>query len=68
VTLWGESLPPELDDSVDCVQHQLSAAARAFKAQALAAADDPGATPVGNTETFRCGTMASVAADLIPAS
>jgi hypothetical protein len=67
VTLWGESLPAELDDSVDSVQHRLSAAARAFKAQALAAADDQ-AGDVGHTETFRCGMMASVAADLIPAS
>jgi hypothetical protein len=49
------------------VQHQLSAAARAFKAQALAEANDP-AADVGRTETFRCGMMASVAADLIPAS
>ncbi|MDT7761645.1 MAG: hypothetical protein QOC63_1065 [Mycobacterium sp.] len=67
VTLWGEGLPAELDESVDSVQHQLSAAARAFKAQALAAANDP-AADVGRTETFRCGMMASVAADLIPAS
>jgi hypothetical protein len=66
VTLWGERLPAELDESVD-VQHRLSAAARAFKAQALAAANDP-QPAVGPTETFRCGTMASVAADLIPAS
>ena len=41
VTLWGEGLPAELDESVDSVQHRLSAAARAFKAQALAAANDP---------------------------
>jgi hypothetical protein len=67
VTLWGEGLPAELDESVDSVQHQLSAAARAFKAQALAAANAPEAA-VGATETFRCGMMASVAADLIPAS
>jgi hypothetical protein len=66
VTLWGDSLPAELDDSVDSVQHHLSAAARAFKARALAAANDT--TSVGHTETFRCGMMASVAADLIPAS
>ena len=66
VTLWGDGLPAELDESVDSVQHQLSAAARGFKAQALAAANDPEA--VGHTETFRCGMMASVAADLIPAS
>ena len=69
VTLWGEGLPAELDESVDSVQHRLSAAARAFKAQALAAAaHESAATAVGHTETFRCGMMASVAADLIPAS
>jgi hypothetical protein len=68
VTLWGERLPAELDHTVDSVQHHLSAAARAFKAKALAAANDPGATAVGRTEIFRCGMMASVAADLIPAS
>jgi hypothetical protein len=67
VTLWGERLPAELDESVDSVQHRLSAAARAFKAQALAAANASEAA-VANTETFRCGMMASVAADLIPAS
>jgi hypothetical protein len=66
VTLWGDGLPAELHESVDCVQHQLSAAARVFKAQALAAADH--LEPVGHLETFRCGMMASVAADLIPAS
>jgi hypothetical protein len=48
------------------VEHHLSAAARAFKTQALAAADADAA--VAYTETFRCGMMASVAADLIPAS
>ena len=68
VTLWGERLPAELDSSVDSVQHRLSAAARAFKAQALAAASDSDTEAVGRTETFRCGMMASVAADLIPAS
>jgi hypothetical protein len=67
VTLWGEGLPAELDESVDSVQHRLSAAARAFKAQALAAANAPDAA-VDHTETFRCGMMASVASDLIPAS
>jgi len=46
----------------------LSAAARAFKTQALAAANDSEAAAVGHSETFRCGMMASVAADLIPAS
>ena len=68
VTLWGERLPAELDSSVDSVEHHLSAAARAFKAKALAAADDPGAADVGGCEMFRCGMMVSVAADLVPAS
>jgi hypothetical protein len=67
VTVWGERLPAELDESVDSVQHRLSAAARAFKAQALAAAN-VSAGDIGYSETFRCGMMASVAADLIPAS
>jgi hypothetical protein len=69
VTLWGEHCPEELDDTVGSVRHQLSAAARAFKAQALGAIEPPMAF-VGESETFRCGVMAqpSVAADLIPAS
>ncbi len=69
VTLWGDSCPAELDDSVGPVRHHLSAAARAFKSQALTALD-PAAGSVGETETFRRGVMAtpSVAADLIPAS
>jgi hypothetical protein len=67
VTVWGERLPAELDESVDSVQHRLSSAARAFKAQALAAANDSYGD-IGPSETFRCGMMASVAADLIPAS
>jgi hypothetical protein len=70
VTLWGEHWPAELDDSVGPVRHHLSSAARAFKKQALTAADDPEAEFVGDTETFRCGVMAtpSVAADLIAVS
>ena len=70
VTLWGERCPKELDDTVGSVRHQLSAAARAFKAQALAATDGPTVGFVGDTETFRYGAMLrpSVAADLIPAS
>ncbi len=69
VTLWGETWPPELDRTVDSVQHPLSAAARAFKAQALTSLAQPGAS-VGSTETFRSGlkNRLSVAADLIPAS
>ena len=68
VTLWGDECPADL--SVDPVRHELSAAARAFKAQALAAVNHPEARGVGHTEAFRCGTMISrsVPADLIPAS
>ncbi|MFZ0832948.1 MAG: hypothetical protein WAM92_07665 [Mycobacterium sp.] len=69
VTLWGESWPSELERTVDSVQHPLSAAARAFKAQALAAVPESTAA-VGTTEVFRSGVRSalSVAADLIPAS
>ena len=68
VTLWGEQWPEELDSTIDSVQHELSAAARAFKVQALAAVGDT--DPFGRTEAFRCGVMScpSVAADLVPAS
>ena len=73
VTLWGETWPAELDDSVGLVQHRLSTAAQTFKAQALAAALNAGGAPqnsIGHTETFRSGLQAcpSVAADLVPAS
>ncbi|MBO0880790.1 MAG: hypothetical protein J2P17_10695 [Mycobacterium sp.] len=69
VTWWGERWPGELDDSVGLVQHQLSAAAQAFKAQALAAAAVP-VNAIGFVETFRSKVMARppVGADLIPAS
>lgn len=68
VTLWGEKWPADLDRTVGAVQHELSAAARAFKAQALAALDDPDRDLVGSAETFRCGIAClSVASDLIPA-
>ncbi len=70
VTLWGESCPADLHRTVDVVQHELSAAARAFKAHALTAAGLPVDGAVGAVEVFRCGTMEcpSVAADLVPAS
>lgn len=71
VTLWGD-VPAELHRDVDARQHRLSAAARAFKAQALRAAGvDPAGDTAGlaHTEMFRCGpACASVAADLSPAS
>jgi hypothetical protein len=70
VTLWGECCPDELDSAVGSVRHELSAAARAFKAQAIAASAGLASAPVQPTETFRCGLAAlpSVAADLTPAS
>ena len=70
VTLWGDRWPEELHSTIGSVHHHLSGAARAFKAQALAAAADSDAVVVGDTETFRCGLAAlpSVAADLTPAS
>jgi hypothetical protein len=68
VTLWGQSWPADLDDSVGLVQHRLSAAAQAFKAQALAAAAIS-VESIEPVETFRSRVMASTAveADLIPA-
>lgn len=73
VTLWGETWPSELDDSVGLVQHRLSMAAQTFKAKALAAASGVDGAPqvaVDRVETFRSGLLAwpSVAADLVPAS
>lgn len=70
VTLWGQTWPAELHASVGLVQHRLSAAARAFKAQAFVAA---GLTPVAidPMETFRSRVVVAsplVEADLIPAS
>ena len=68
VTLWGQTWPAELEDSVGLVQHRLSAAAQAFKAHAFAAAAlSPSA--IEPIETFRSRVLASplVAADLIPA-
>jgi hypothetical protein len=68
VTLWGQSWPAELDESVGLVQHRLSTAAQIFKSAALAAAAIPHAA-IADTETFRSGLLAwpSVAADLVPA-
>jgi hypothetical protein len=68
VTLWGQTWPAELDDSVGLVHHRLSAAAQAFKAQALAAAAIT-SRQIDPVETFRSRVMAtpSVEADLIPA-
>lgn len=68
VTLWGQTWPVELDSHVGRVEHRLSAAAQAFKGQALAAA---GLSAVGSgpIEVFRGRVVSSpsVQADLVPA-
>jgi hypothetical protein len=68
VTLWGQTWPAELDDTVGLVEHRLSAAARAFKGQALAAAGFSTAE-IGPIEVFRSRVMSepAVQADLVPA-
>jgi len=50
VLMWGQVWPTELDGLMRPAHHRLSVAARAFKAQALAAAGCPGA--VEPSETF----------------
>jgi len=54
VMIWGDLWPADLDGAGGSVQHRLSMAARAFKAQALAAAAAPADT-IEITETFRGG-------------
>jgi hypothetical protein len=55
VRLWGEGCPAGLDEEASPVRHRLSFAARAFKAQALAAAAVPpeGGEGSEDTEEFR---------------
>jgi hypothetical protein len=55
VTLWGDTWPADFHHRAERVQHRLSAAARAFKAHALTAAELPSCSTIG-TETFRGGT------------
>ncbi|WP_326547189.1 hypothetical protein QGN32_02980 [Mycolicibacterium sp. ND9-15] len=50
VMAWGEDWPVELGGRIDAVEHRLSVAARAFKAQALIAAKSDRA--VSATETL----------------
>lgn len=65
VMLWGEHSPSELGGLIS-VHHQLSSAARAFKAQALIACGIS-TQVVDATETFRKSTRdrSTAAADLI---
>jgi hypothetical protein len=53
--LWGDGWPADFDGG-DVVSHRLSLAARAFKAQALAAAHLLGERPM-ETEAFRRGEV-----------
>lgn len=66
VRLWGDRLPVELDGEPCPVCHRLSVAARAFKAQALAAADVP-AGSIGESEVFRGGELLPGTPDLVSA-
>jgi hypothetical protein len=52
VTLWGDTWPPEFNRRAEAVHHRLSAAARAFKANAMSAALLPSGS-IAPTETFR---------------
>jgi hypothetical protein len=64
IRLWGDMWPEDFDGSAAPVSHQLSLAARAFKAQAMAAAALPG-EPATDTEVFRRGEIRR--AGLVPA-
>lgn len=59
IRLWGDAWPDDLDGRTDPVSHRLSAAARAFKAQALAATAAD-ARPA-DTEEFRRGAVRRLA-------
>ena len=54
IRLWGDLWPEDFDGRADSVSHRLSLAARAFKAQAMAAAD-LSAEPAADIEVFRRG-------------
>lgn len=59
IRLWGDARPADLEVRADRVSHRLSAAARAFKAQALAAAAT--AASPADTEEFRHGAIRRLA-------
>ena len=56
IRLWGDLWPADFADESDSVSHRLSLAARAFKAQALAAAAVAPEPPM-DTEVFRRGEI-----------
>jgi hypothetical protein len=68
VRLWGDRWPANLDGEAGPVQHHLSVAARAFKAQALAAAATADVEPGCVTEVFRRSRLGAPwgPADLMP--
>jgi hypothetical protein len=55
VALWGDAGPGQFGGTVECVQHRLSGAARAFKGHALAAAGVPTDSVGPTEELFRGG-------------
>lgn len=69
VTLWGDDWPLTIGRALTAVQHPLSAAARAFKRQALVAIGSRGLR-AGLAETFLSdlGTCLPVVSDLEPAA
>jgi hypothetical protein len=56
VAMWGDT--GSLDENVSAVSYRLTAAARAFKAQALLAAGMPTASVAAAEALFRCGVPA----------
>ena len=68
--LWGDPLPADLGGATGSMQHRLSVAARAFKAQALEAAAAP-ADSLDLAEVFRGGNLprtAPVSLERVPAT
>jgi hypothetical protein len=59
VRLWWDDAAPAPERGRRVIQHRLSLAAQAFKAQALAAAHEPVQT-VATTESFRSGRLSPV--------
>jgi hypothetical protein len=65
VAIWGSDLPSVIGVPDDRVEHRLTHAARAFKAQAIIAAGLP-AAGMGRVETFhRVGSRLNMAAPLL---
>jgi hypothetical protein len=56
IRLWGDCWPADFGNRAAPISHQLSMAAMAFKAQALAAASVPAAS-TADTELFQCADM-----------